>query len=150
MRRTWILCFVMGAALAACAKEPKPFQTAKLLQMNSVHCGTAEKSDKSALSEIIGSDDTSRKTEDVLCQEYVLQTESVTYRIRPKDQKHPELLPVGSMVQFRIDKDKLLLRAESVDDKERDYIVVSMTPRSGTENSPSPAQSQASIPSQTQ
>lgn len=148
MRRTWMYCVVLCVAVAARAKEPKPYQTGKLLQMSSVHCGTAEKSDKSTLSELIGSDDTSRKTQDVLCQEYVLQTDTVTYRIRPRDAKHPALLPVGSAAQFRIDKDKLLLRVENMGDKEREYVVVSMMPR-GAENAPPPGQAQAANSSPT-
>ena len=51
------------------------------------------------------------------------------YRIRPRDEKHPVLLPVGEKAQFRIHKDKMLLRVEDADDKEREYSVVSMTPR---------------------
>jgi len=58
-----------------------------------------------------------------------MQTGRIIYRIRPKDDKHPVLLPVGEKVQFRIDKDKMKLRVEDLDDKERDYIVVSMTRR---------------------
>jgi hypothetical protein len=59
----------------------------------------------------------------------VLQTERVIYRIRPKDDKHPVLLPVGETAQFRIHKDKLLLRVPEADGKEREYFVLSMTPR---------------------
>ena len=65
----------------------------------------------------------------MLCPEYTLQSERVTYRIRPKDEKHPVLLPVGEKAQFRLDKDKMMLRVEDIDSKEREYIVVSMTPR---------------------
>jgi hypothetical protein len=65
----------------------------------------------------------------MLCQEYVLQTDRVIYRIRPKDDKHPVLLPIGETAQFRIHKDKLILKVAEADDKEREYIVVSMTPR---------------------
>jgi hypothetical protein len=54
----------------------------------------------------------------------------VTYRIRPRDEKHPVLLPVGEQAQFRLQRDKMLLRVEDLDSKEREYIVVSMTPRS--------------------
>jgi hypothetical protein len=39
------------------------------------------------------------------------------------------LLPVGQKAQFRIQKDKMLLQVEDVDSKEREYSVVSMTPR---------------------
>jgi len=133
MNSKWLLCVFLGVSVSslAFAKDPAPYQTGKLLQMNSVHCGTAQKSDTSALGEIIGTDNRSTKTQDVLCQEYVLETDSVDYHIRPRDEKHPEILPIGSLAQFRIDKDKLILRAEGMD-KERQYIVVSITPRSGS------------------
>ncbi len=39
------------------------------------------------------------------------------------------MLPVGEKAQFRIQKDKMLLQVEDVDEKEREYSVVSMTPR---------------------
>jgi hypothetical protein len=47
----------------------------------------------------------------------------------PKTTDYPALLPIGETAQFRISKDKLILRVPEVNDKERDYIVVSMTPR---------------------
>jgi hypothetical protein len=65
----------------------------------------------------------------LLCQEYLLQTNRIIYRIRPKDDKHPALLPVGEKAQFHIEKDHMKLRVEDLDDKEREYVVVSMTPR---------------------
>ena len=52
------------------------------------------------------------------------------YRIRPREEKHPVLLPVGDQAQFRLAKDKMMLRVEDLDGKEREYLVVSMTPRS--------------------
>ena len=130
MRSKWMLCIVLGVASAALAKDPKPYQTGKLLQMDSVQCGTAEKNSTSVAGEMLGTDSGSKKTQEVLCQEYVLQSEHVIYRIRPRDEKHPALLPVGDQAQFRLQKDKMLLRVEDLDSKEREYIVVSMTPRS--------------------
>jgi len=116
-------------ATSAYAKEPKAYQSGKLLQMDSVKCGVDEKDAKSFAGEIIGTDSGHRRNEELLCQEYVLQTDKVVYRIRPRDEKHPVLLPVGELAQFRLEKDKLLLRLEDLDSKEREYIVVSMTPR---------------------
>ncbi|HZL49776.1 MAG TPA: hypothetical protein VFC37_02385 [Terracidiphilus sp.] len=58
-----------------------------------------------------------------------MQTETVVYRLRPRDEKHPMLLPIGNHAQFRLDKDKLVLRVEDLDDKDRVYTVVSMAPR---------------------
>jgi len=129
MRSKFLLCIVFCTS-AALAKEPRPYQTGKLLQMESVSCGMAEKDAKSFAGEMLGTDSGSKKTQEVLCQEYLLQSERVIYRIRPRDEKHPVLLPVGEQAQFRIQKDKMLLRVEDLDSKEREYIVVSMTPRS--------------------
>jgi hypothetical protein len=112
------------------AKEHTDYQKGTLLRMDSTSCGMQEKGSKSVAGELLGTDAQSKKTQEVLCQEYVLQTERVVYRIRPKDDKHPVLLPIGETAQFRIHKDKLILRvAEGGDDKEREYVVVSMTPR---------------------
>jgi hypothetical protein len=58
-----------------------------------------------------------------------LQTDRAIYRIRPKDDKHPELLPIGETAEFRIVKDKLILRVPETNNKERDYIVVSIIQR---------------------
>jgi hypothetical protein len=148
MRTTWLLCLTLGATVAANAKDPKPYQSGRLMQMNSVHCGTAEKSDQSPLGEIIGTDNSSKKTQEVLCQEYVVQTDTVVYHVRPKDQKHPELLPIDSAAQFRLEKDKMLLRVEGADDKEREYFVVSMTPLSAAtaQSSAAPMRSSTSSP----
>ncbi len=132
MRSKLIFCVVLGLASAAYAKDPKPYQTGKLVQMDSVSCGVAEKDAKSFAGEMLGTDSGNKKTQEVLCQEYVLQAERVVFRIRPRDEKHPVLLPVGEQAQFRLDKDKMLLRVEDLDNKEREYVVVSMTPRTDT------------------
>lgn len=124
-------------ALAGClllagicsAKEHDDYQKGILLRMDSAPCGMQEKGGKSVTGELLGTDSQSKKTQEVLCQEYVLQAEKVIYHIRPKDDKHPALLPIGETAQFRLHKDKLILKVAEGDDKEREYIVVSMTPR---------------------
>jgi hypothetical protein len=130
MRFKLLILASMLLAATAYAKEPKAYQSGKLLQMESVNCGTEEKDGKSLAGEVMGTDSGHKKTQELLCQEYVLQTEKVNYRIRPRDAKHPVLLPVGERAQFRLEKDKMLLRVEDLDSKEREYVVVSMTPRS--------------------
>ena len=42
-----------------------------------------------------------------------MQADKVIYRVRPKDDKHPVLLPIGEKAQFRLEKDKMLLRMET-------------------------------------
>lgn len=127
--RFQVLIATLVLLSAAYAREPRHYQTGTLLQMDSVSCGYAENSGTSLAGEMLGTDASHKKTQELLCQEYLLQTDSVIYRIRPKDQKHPVLLPVGQEAQFRLDKDKMILRVEDLDDKDRDYIVVSMSPR---------------------
>lgn len=111
------------------AKEHKQYQTGKLVQMDSVQCGVDEKDAKSFTGEMLGTDSGHKKTHELLCQEYILESARVIYHIRPKDEKHPVLLPVGEQAQFRLEKDKMILRVEDLDDKDREYVVVSMTPR---------------------
>jgi len=114
------------------AKDKPVYDRGVLLQMDSTHGGYAEKDGKTFVGEIVGTDGQHKNTKEVLCQEYILQSERLVYRIRPKDDKHPALLPVGETAEFRIHKDKMLLHVLEGDDKEREYIVISMTPRAGT------------------
>ncbi len=128
MMRYTIAAWLMFAGVCA-AKEHSDYQKGTLLRMDSTACGMQEKGSKSVTGELLGTGGQSKKTQEMLCQEYVLQTDRVVYRIRPKDDKHPALLPIGETAQFRIHKDKLILKVAEADDKEREYIVVSMTPR---------------------
>ena len=111
------------------AKEKPAYERGVLLQMDSTHCGYEEKDGKTVAGEIFGTDGQHKNTQEVLCQEYILKSERLIYRIRPKDDKHPSLLPVGETAEFRIHKDKMVLRVPESDGKEREYIVVSMTQR---------------------
>jgi hypothetical protein len=113
-----MLPLILILASATYAKEP--YQTGKLLQMDSIQCGVAEKDNSSHKN---------KKSKDVLCQEYTVQAERVIYKIRPRDEKHPALLPVGDRAEFRLQKDKMMLRVEEYDNKEREFVVVSVTPR---------------------
>lgn len=124
-----IALFAMLCASFAYARDQRPAQSGTLLQMDSVECGTDQKSVKTLGGEIIGTDNAHQKMHTLLCQEYLLQTDRIIYRIRPKDDKHPVLLPVGEKAQFHIEKDYMKLRVEDLDNKEREYVVVSMTPR---------------------
>jgi hypothetical protein len=111
-----IAIFVMLGASFAYARDHQAPQSGTLLQMDSVDCGTDQKKGH-------------QKTQTLLCREYVLQADQIVYRIRPKDDKHPALLPIGSKTQFHIEKDSMKMRVEGPSDKEREYVVVSMSPR---------------------
>ena len=129
MKRFLLPGIFLIAACAANAKDKPAYQNGVLLQMDSTSCGFAEKGSKTVTGELLGTDGQHQKTQEVLCQEYILQSDRLIFRIRPKDDKHPALLPIGESAQFRLHKDKMLLRVPETDGKEREYIVVSMTPR---------------------
>lgn len=130
MKRT--ILFALLCTFFAYAKDRPVAQSGTILQMDSIECGADQKSGKTLAGEMLGTDSAHQKMHTLLCPEYLLQTDRILYRIRPKDDKHPVLLPVGEKAQFHMDKDHMRLLVEDLDDKERDYIVVSMTPRGET------------------
>jgi hypothetical protein len=129
MKKLLTLAALAFLALPLQARDKPAYEKGVLLQMESSSCGYAERDNKTVAGEIFGTDGQHKSAQELLCQEYILQTDRVTYRIRPKDTKHPALLPIGETAEFRIHKDKLLLRMVESDDKEREYVVVSMKPR---------------------
>jgi len=134
MRLKYLVLMVVVATISQ-AKEPKHYQSGKLTKMQSVKCGTDAKNGKSLAGEMLGTDSSHMKTRELLCQQYLVETDTVTYTIEPKDDKHPVLLPIGEKAQFRLDKDKMRLRVEDADDKEREYIVISMVPKESEKES---------------
>jgi hypothetical protein len=126
MRCKSLLLSSLLFAATAHAKELKAYQDATLLQMDSVPCSVDTKDGRKGMSH------------DALCQEYVVQTEQVVYKVREKNEKHPILLPVGEKVQFRLDNLKMTLRVPSLDSKEREFVVVSVKPRGDNSADASP------------
>ena len=94
MKRTIAIVALLVAANVQ-AKDKPAYERGTLLQMESTSCGYAEKGSKTLAGEILGTDGQHKKTQELLCQEYVLRSDRLIYRIRPKDDKHPTLLPVG-------------------------------------------------------
>ena len=129
MKTIYIGAALLLAATIAPAKDQPVYQKGILLQMESTSCGYAQKGGKTVAGEILGTDSENKQTHEVLCQEYTLQTDDVIFRIRPRDEKHPDLLPIGETTQFRVEKDKIKLRVPEMGEKEREYTVVSMTLR---------------------
>lgn len=129
--KIWILAGLsLSVAFATQAQEKKGYELATLVRMDSANCGVAENDGKAIAGEISGTDAKHKKTEQVLCQEYVLQTDRIVYRIRPTETKHTFLLQVGQQAEFRIHKDRMQLRMlDTKDNKEREYLVVSVAAR---------------------
>src|SRR5260370_7710491 len=93
MRKTMSLALLLFASLSLEAKDKPAYEKGELVQMDSTACGYAEKDGKTLAGEIFGTDGQHKKAQETLCQEYVLRSQRITYRIRPKDDKHPTLLP---------------------------------------------------------
>ena len=113
MRSTALIGAVLILASASFADDLKPYQTGKV-QTDSASCAAQSRSPELA------------------CSLYVLESDSVVFHIRPKNTKHAVDLPEVERAQFRIDNGVILLHMDGVDNKERPYIVVSISPR--TEN----------------
>jgi hypothetical protein len=142
--RVGIAVVLAGASLlsiapAISAKDPV-YARATLLSMDSQSCGTTENGAKTVAGAILGTGSEKKSTLDVLCQDYVLQSDRIVYHIRPKDMKHPVLLPVGDAVQFRIEKNSLFLRDAENNQKEHEYVVVSMEQRADVKDTRDTAQ----------
>jgi len=127
-----VAVLVLAFAPLGLAKDPPSYDKGTLLSMDSSSCGMAEKGSKTLAGEVLGTDGEHKQTQEVLCQEYVLQGERIIYRIRPMNTKHPNLLPVGDTVQYRIRKDKMYVLDREGDSKEREFTVISMQVRQET------------------
>lgn len=112
-------------ASAGFAKKPRSYDGGSIFEMNSVECGHQENESASVTGVLLGTDSRHKKTQQALCREYTLRSDEFEYHIRPKEQKHSELLPVDGDAEFRIVKDHMLLRVPEKDDREREYFVTS-------------------------
>jgi hypothetical protein len=117
---------ILATAAVTLAKDAPSYDKGVLLSMASSTCGTAETGGKSVTGEILGTDGEHKNTEQVLCKEYVLQGDRIVFHIRPTDAKHPQLLPVGDNIQYRIHNGKMYVLDREGNTKEREYSVVSM------------------------
>lgn len=113
MRSTLSYIAILVFSCTAFAQSLRPYQTGKLLEINAVPCSVSHSN-----------------SQQPLCQQLVIESDGVVFHIRPKREKQPVLLPVGERAQFRIEKGNILLHMDGVDSKEREFIVVSIAPRS--------------------
>lgn len=113
MRITNVFVALLIVASMAYAKNPKAYQTGQISQANFVPCSATQ----------------SAKSQP-LCREYTLQSENVVYNIRPRDQRHDPPLSVGDRMQFRLNKDNIVLRSESATSREHPFVVISISPAS--------------------
>jgi hypothetical protein len=126
---TWL-----SPSASQASKKERFTESGKLVEMQDVPCGSQERGLMGLGAVVASAGVTSVNSKDKLCQEYVLRTAEAEYRIRPVDDKHPGLLPVGSESEFRIKKDRLLLSVPEGDGKVREYKVVAVKPLNGADS----------------
>jgi hypothetical protein len=105
VRELFMVAAVALVGIPAAAKEP---QAGMIVSESSVACGSQVNKKK--------------QTADVLCQEYVIRTETTEYHVRQEKPADKALIPVNTSVEFTLDKDKMKFKA---DGKRYEYIVVS-------------------------
>ncbi|MBZ5655383.1 MAG: hypothetical protein LAO56_08885 [Acidobacteriia bacterium] len=126
MKRVLIAVVMFTAVLSA--KNASRNRLGVLLRMESVPCGAAEASGFSKA--LLGASVPAPVQDDRLCQEYVLRSEGLYYRIRSRDRKHPVLLPIGEQAQFHLHRDRMLLQVEDFDSKAYEFSVLAIVPES--------------------
>jgi hypothetical protein len=108
MRKLPILAAALTlAAIPVAAKEPQP---GTIVSESSVACGSQIRNKK--------------ETAQVLCQEYVVRTETTEYHVRQEKHADQGLIPVNTSIEFTLDKDKMKFKANG---KKYEYLVVSET-----------------------
>jgi len=120
---------VLTLSAIACAGSSAQRQSGVLTQMSSAPCASGQDSTSQAKAAALVAVSTAGNIQSSFCQEYVVQSDRVTFRIQAKEGKRAMLLPVGGIALFRLQQDKMILRAVDLDNKDREYIVVSMIPR---------------------
>jgi hypothetical protein len=118
----------------AVAKEKKG-QRGMLESMQSVPCGAKERGVTGLGSMVASLGVEHVNSHEQLCPQYLLRTDEMDYHIRPMDQKHAVVLPVGREAEFRIKKDRMFLKIPDGGkgyNKDLDYQVVAMQPHDAT------------------
>ena len=135
------LVFPIGAS----AKKKKAVPRGMLESMQSVPCGAKQRG-LAGLGSIYASIGiTHVNSTEKLCPQYLVRTDDMDYEIRPKNTKHPEVLPVGEEVTFKINHDHMELRVGD-GGKKMTYIVVAMQPANAGGTSASDSARSSDIP----
>lgn len=121
--------------LGASAKKKKVQPRGMLESMQSVPCGAKQRGLAGVGSVYASIGITHVNSTEKLCPQYLVRTDDMDYEIRPKDMKHPEVLPIGQEVSFKINHDHMDIRVGD-GGKKLTYIVVSMQPANAGGSTP--------------
>jgi hypothetical protein len=127
-----VLALVLIAPVSAAAKKKPEGQRAMLEKMEAVPCGAKQKGLTGLGSFWASVGITHVNSDEKLCPQYYLRTDEMDYRIRPIDLKHPDVLPIGHEIVFRIKKDRMYVKVPDSDSKMQAYEVVAEVPSENT------------------
>jgi hypothetical protein len=137
-----VLSLVLAASSIAAGKDKKKQAPRGMVEsMQAVPCGAKQRG-LTGLGSVFGSIGVEHvNAHEQLCPQYLLRTDEMEYHIRPLDLKHAVLLPVGQEGEFRLKKDRLVLKMPDGDKKgkAREYQVVAMQPVSAESKAESSA-----------
>ena len=106
------------------AKKKNQPNRGMLEKMDAVPCGAKQKGLAGLGSFWASLGITDVHSTEKLCPEYLIRTDDADYRVRPRDMKHPVVLPVGQEVVFKLKKDRMMIKVPEGDQKLRSYEVV--------------------------
>jgi hypothetical protein len=140
-----VLSLMLAASSIAEGKDKKKQAPRGMVEsMQAVPCGAKQRG-LTGLGSIFGSIGVEHvNAHEQLCPQYLFRTDDMEYHIRPLDLKHAVLLPVGQEGEYKLKKDRLVLKVPDGDKKgkAREYQVVAMQPM----NAESKAESSAYRP----
>ncbi len=113
--KKFLLPFAAIVLVAAPSRADKPVQKGAVIAETSVACGSKSKG---------------KKTTEILCQQYIVRTDTTDYQIRQEKPSDKALIPVNTAIEFTLDKDKIKFKANG---KSYEYVVVSEA-AAGTSN----------------
>ena len=110
IKTSLIAALVLVLAIPSVAGDKhkkKQSDRAMIEKMEAVPCGARERG-VTGLGSIWASVGVQHvNSDEKLCPQYLIRTDDMEYHIRPKDGKHPVILPVGQEAIFKIKKDTL-------------------------------------------
>src|SRR6516162_9030780 len=98
-----------AAPLDAGNKKKNQSDRAILEKMEAVPCGAKQKGLSGLGSFWASVGITDVHSNEKLCPQYVVRTDDMDYRVQPANLKHPDVLPIGQEVVFKIEKDHMLM-----------------------------------------
>jgi uncharacterized membrane protein len=102
-----------------------------IVSENSVPCGSEAKGHK--------------QTVELMCQEYVIRTDTTEYHVRQQKEEHKAMLPVNAPVELTISKDKMKFK---VNGKGYEMLIVSEGAVTAPAAAPAPAPAPTPQPQQ--